>query len=275
MSIRIITDSTAYLERDFAEANHITIVPLSIEFEGQSEVEGYPGEFDAFFQRLAKSTDFPTTSQPSVGAFQAVFEQGLEQGHELIVLTLSSKLSGTYNSAWTAASLVDAGRISVIDSLTAAANLRFLVELALDLIAEGKTRDEVVDKLNREKYKMGIRLTVGTLDYLKKGGRLSSGEAFLGSLLNIKPIIALVDGKLEPAGKVRGRKKAIEKLIEEIPATAARISIAQIDALDEAHEVKELLESRFPHALIDICELGPVVGAHLGPKALGLLFTWI
>lgn len=272
-NIKIVTDSTAYLDRGFAQKHDIEVVPLSIHFEGEATNEGFPGEFDTFFERLSKSKDFPTTSQPPAGAFKAVYEEALSKGQEVIVLTISSKLSGTYNSAVTAASMVEEGKISVIDSLTTAANLKTLIEMALNLIAQSKNRLEIVAELEAQKRSTGIRLTVGTLEYLKKGGRLSNTEALIGSLLNIKPIIALHDGKLEPVGKVRGRKKAIEKLVEGIPPKAKVINVAQIDALDEALELKQQLHLRFKGAEIAICELGPVVGAHLGPKALGILFT--
>lgn len=272
--IKIVTDSTAYIDKPFAEKHQIEIVPLSVNFEGEVSNEGFPGEFKPFFDRLAKSSSFPTTSQPSVGAFKAVYDQALLEDNEIIVLTISSKLSGTYNSAVTAASLVNSSNISVIDSLSTAANLKVLVQEALRLIEQGKSRIEIVDELEKQKKNMGIRLTVGTLEYLKKGGRLSNTGALIGSLLNIKPIIALVDGKLEPVAKVRGRKKAIETLIEGIPADVKVINLAHIDAMDEALEIKAHLIEKFGLENIEINELGPVVGAHLGPKALGILFKY-
>jgi len=269
--IKIVTDSTAYIEKEFAELNDITIVPLSVNFEGSVSNEGYPGEFDEFFERLSTSKDFPTTSQPSVGAFAEVYERAISEGNEVIVLTISSKLSGTYNSANTAAVLVNASKISVIDTETVAANLRVLTELALNLSKEGLSRAEIVSSIEAQKKKMGIRLTVGTLEYLKKGGRLSNTSALIGSLLNIKPIIALKDGKLEPVDKVRGRRKALERISDDITEDVKEINIAHIFALDEATELKEELAKKYPNAKIGIQVLGPVVGAHLGPKALGVL----
>jgi len=272
-NIKLITDSTAYLDRSFAEKHHIEIIPLTVHFEDTVTPEGFPGEFDDFFQRLANSKAFPTTSQPAVGAYKEAYDRALAAGQEVIVLTISSKLSGTYNSASTAANLVAGSKISVVDTLTAAANLKVLIELALKLIAQGVPRNEVVQALEEGKKHTGIFLTVGTLEYLKRGGRLSNTEAFLGSLLNIKPIIALVEGKLEPVAKVRGRKKAIEKLIEGIPPEAKHIHIAQIDAMEDALEIKLALEKDFKEATVAITELGPVVGSHLGPKALGILWA--
>lgn len=272
--IKVITDSTAYIDREFASQHNIEIVPLSVNFEGEIKDEGFPGEFEEFFQRLARSKDFPTTSQPSVGAFSVAYNKALDEGYEIIVLTISSKLSGTYNSASTAAVQVDESKISVIDSETSAANLKALVEMALDLIGEGLAREEIAAKLEAQKKRTSIYLTVGTLDYLKKGGRLTSTAAFFGSLLNIRPIIALKDGKLEGVAKVRGKKKALEKMIEAIPRETTGIGLCHIDALDEALEVKSILEKSFPMVKITIEELGPVIGAHLGPKALGICFKY-
>lgn len=272
--VKIVTDSTAYINKDFLNVNDISAVPLSVIFQGTVANEGVPGEFDSFFQKLKTSNDFPTTSQPSIQAFFEVFTAALENGQEIVAIVLSSKLSGTYNSAMAAAQMCESDKIVVIDSETAGPNLRFLVESANQLSAEGKSKNEIADAINKEKKRMGINLTVGTLEYLKRGGRLSSTQAFIGTLLNIKPIIALIDGKLEPIDKVRGKNKAIEAMIANIPQEVSKISICQIDNMSEAQEVKELLLAKFPKAEISINELGPVVGSHLGPLALGICYKW-
>ena len=273
--IKIITDSTAYIDKDFSIKNNIGIVPLSIHFEGVIQDEGFPGEFTAFFENLSKSQSFPTTSQPSAGAFSVAYTKALEEGYdEIIVITISSKLSGTYSSALTASSLVDELKISVIDSESSAANLRVLVEMALDLASRGISREDIVTQIEAQKKHMGIYITVETLDYLKKGGRLTSTAALIGSLLNIKPIIALKDGKLEGVAKVRGKKKALEKMIEAIPSDTNAISLCHINAIEEVNELIPIIEYRFPMAKLAVEELGPVIGAHLGPKALGICFKY-
>jgi len=273
--IKIITDSTAYIDKDFAKKNKIEIVPLSVNFEGVIEDEGSPGEFGAFFERLSKSKSFPTTSQPSVGAFSVAFRKALEEGYnEIITITISSKLSGTYNSALTASTLTDNAKISVIDSESSAANLRALVEMALDFANNGFSREDIVAKIETQKKRMGIYITVESLDYLRKGGRLTSTAALLGSLLNVKPIIALKDGKLEGIAKVRGKKKALDKMIEAIPAETNLISLCHINALDEVNSLLPIIEARFPMARFTVEELGPVVGSHLGPKTLGICFKY-
>lgn len=273
-NIRIVTDSTAYIPKEFANSNNIDIVPLMVDFEGVSSVEGFPGEFEAFFNRLKTSESFPKTSQPSIGAFAQVFKKAVESGDEVIAIVISSKLSGTYNSASAAADMVAPNKISVIDSETSASNLRMFVEEAKELATSGVSREEIVNIINEGKKRAGINLTVDTLEYLKKGGRLSTGKALIGSILNIKPIIALIDGALVPTGKARGKNRAIEMMISNIPEKVEKISICQIFNMEEASEIKEILGKKYPEVDITIDVLGPVIGAHLGPKAIGICFKW-
>ncbi|MDF2533240.1 MAG: degV family protein [Clostridia bacterium] len=272
--VKIVTDSTAYITKEYLNTNDIASVPLSVIFQGTVTNEGFPGEFDSFYEKLKASEDFPTTSQPSIQAFYNVFKPALDNGQEVIAIVISSKLSGTYNSAMAAVQMCETDRVTVIDSEAAGPNLKFLVEQANQLSLDGKSRDEIVDVINKEKKNMRINLTVGTLEYLKRGGRLGSTQAFIGTLLSIKPIIALIDGKLEPIDKVRGKSKAIEAMISNIPQEVKRISIAQIQNLEEAEEVKNILQDKFPNAEVTLSELGPVVGSHLGPKALGICYRW-
>jgi len=270
--IKIVTDSTAYIKKEYADRKGIEIVPLTIHFEGDVEKEGYPGEFESFFEKLKESKSFPTTSQPSAGSFAEVFRELVENGNEVIAITISAKLSGTFGSASMAAQMIAPDKISVIDSRTTAANLKVLVEKLLKMCEETDDRKAVVEAIEKEKKKTGISLTVETLDYLRRGGRLTPSQAFLGNLLKVKPIIALIDGALEPVDKVRGKKKAVGRMIESIPQNAEILSICHILSEDEAEEYMEVLRKAFPDARITIEELGPVIGAHLGPKAIGICY---
>ncbi len=272
--IQIVTDSTAYFPKDYAASQGIKVVPLWVTFSGVTEEEGYPGEFEAYFEKLKTSPDFPTTSQPSIEAFSKVYEEAIAQGCEVITIVISSGLSGTYNSASVAAEMIASDKISVIDSESTAANLMLLVNMAKEMVDKGLSRQEIVDILEATKKKTGISLTVDTLDYLKKGGRLSGTQALLGSILNVKPVIALINGKLEPVGKARGKSKAVELMIARVPENVEKISICHIYALDESLVIKAQLETRFPKAEVVIEELGPVIGSHLGPKAIGICSKW-
>lgn len=274
--IKIITDSTAYIDKSFIKAHNIGIVPLAIGFGESIKDEGFPGDFDAFFDRLSKSSDFPTTSQPPVGRFVKVFENALKDGYEIIAIIMSSKLSGAFNSASTAAKIVDptATKISIIDSLATSALLKFLIEEAVSLAKKGVPMKQIIEKIETQKRNMSARITVSTLEYLKRGGRLSTTEAVVGSLLNIKPIIGLIDGELRALNKVRGKKKVMEKMVEDIPPNTFYICICYIKIIEEIEEYKKLIQKRFPKAKIEMCEIGPVIGSHLGPEIVGIGYAY-
>lgn len=272
--IKFVTDSTAYLSKEYIKNNDIKVVPLIVNFENKTEKEGYPGEFDEFFKRLKKSKDFPKTSQPAVGDFSEVYKEIIEDGNEIIAILFSSKLSGTYNSANLAAQMVNPEKITVIDSENAVGNVQTLIELGISLAQEGLSREEIAQKINIQKKRLGVRLTIDTLDYLHKGGRLSNAQALIGSILNIKPIIGLVDGKLIPIDKARGKKKAMQVIMSGIPEDVKRIIIMHIMNEEEAIKFKEVLQQKYNKADISINELGPVIGSHLGPKTIGICYSW-
>ncbi len=272
--IQIVTDSTAYITKANSIKNDINIVPLSVNFSGDVSLEGFPGEFKDFFDKLKNSNEFPTTSQPAVGDFVEAYKKAFESGEEIIAIVISAELSGTYNSARLAADMVAPDKITLIDSKTSAGNLKLLVETAIQLSEEGAPREEIEKEIIKQRENMSINLTVDTLEYLKRGGRLSNTTAFIGTLLNIKPVIGLVDGKLVPVGKERGKKKAMETIISKVPENVKKISIAHVQNISEAEQYKIELEKRFVNAVITIDELGPVVGSHLGPKAIGLCSSW-
>lgn len=271
--IKIITDSTAYIGKEYAEENDITVVPLNYSFGDSRDKEGYPGEFESFYQQLQTSKLFPTTSQPSVGEFLEEFKQAFKDGYEeIIAILLSSKLSGTYNSGVLARGILGDERISIIDSQQSASNLRFLVEDAINMVRDGKSKKEIVDHLEKKKDTMHVYLTVETLEYLKKGGRLSTLESAIGSMLNIKPIIELKDGELSSTDKTRGKNKALNMMISKIPQDVEKISVCYILNLQEAEKVRDKLKDKFPQAKISLDELGPVIGCHLGAGGIGLCF---
>ena len=274
--IKIITDSTAYIDESFIKIHNIDVVPLTVNFEGSVEDEGFPGNFSTFFDKLSKSSDFPTTSQPPTGRFAETFKNALKNEYEIITITMSSKLSGTFNSANTAAKIVDPSniKISVIDSLTTVANLEFLIKKAAFLVEKGASVKQIVEEIETQKKRMGVRLTVSTLEYLKRGGRLSATEAMIGSLLNIRPIIGLIDGELKAMSKVHGKKKAMENMLEDVAANVSHISICHIEILEEAKKYEKLIQDHFPGAETEICEVGPVIGSHLGPETIGICYVW-
>ncbi|WMM23282.1 DegV family protein [Tissierella sp. MB52-C2] len=271
--IKIVVDSTGYITKEYAEREDVAIVPLNYVFGGETSKESFPGEFDDFYSKLSSTKLFPSTSQPSTGDFLDVFIKSFEEGYdEIIAILLSSKLSGTYNSATLAKNMLEGKKITIIDSINAASNLRFLVEDAVAMAKEGKSSGEIENHINSKKLGMHIYLTTETLEYLSRGGRLSSVQAAVGNLLNIKPIIELKDGELQLLEKLRGKNKAIASIIDKVPEDVEKIGICHIMDMDSAIKFKTILEEKFPNALISIDELGPVIGSHLGPKGIGICF---
>ncbi|WP_213818587.1 DegV family protein [Garciella nitratireducens] len=205
-NIQIIIDSTAYFTREEVKKYNIKVVPLSIHFEGEEFPDPFLGEFGDYYERLAQSKDFPTTSMPSTGAFLKAYQDAINEGKEILVLTFSSKLSGTYQNALISAEMVDQDKITVIDTFTAVGNFKYLVLQAVKMVQQGKTRQEIAEFIEDQKTRMDIYLTVDSLEYLRRGGRLTNASAFIGSILNIKPIIQLKEGELVGIEKTRGKK---------------------------------------------------------------------
>ena len=274
MSIQIVIDSTAYLSNEYIKEHNIEVAHLSVELDEHREREGFMGSFKDFFERFENSKDFPKTSQPPVGEFVECFERLLKRGTEVLVVTFSSKLSGTYCSAVMASEMFDEGIVSVIDSETAVANYRQMIYKAVEMSKNGMDKKDIISEIESMKDNMSINLTVDSLEYLKRGGRLSNMQAIIGTLLNIKPIISLTGGELLATDKVRGKKKALDNMISKIPKGVKTIGVDHVENLAEAEKVKAMLEEKFSNADITIGEIGPVIGAHLGPKSLGICCMW-
>ena len=273
--IKIITDSTSYMDKEYVQANNVSVIPLNYSFGDVTEEEGFPGEFNSFFEKLSSTNLFPTTSQPASGDFLNEFEKAFSEGYdEIIAILLSSKISGTYNSGVLAKNMLGDERITIIDSEQAGPNLKFLVEDALSMAEKGKSKEEIVKYIEDKKHQMSIYFTVDTLEYLRRGGRLTGLQSTIGSVLNIKPIIVLKEGELKLLEKVRGKNKALKGIVDKVSGDVKRISICHVLNEEEAINLKEKLKNKFPKTSISIDELGPVIGCHIGPKGIGICFCY-
>lgn len=270
--IHLVLDSVAYATGEWLTEHGATCVPLSYHFEGKNVPEGKPGEFADFFDRFSKSSEFPTTSQPSVGAFAEVFDALTENGDEVICITLSQKISGTYNVAMLARAQSRSEQIFVIDSTLAAAPELYLAERAHRLIQEGKTGAQIQHVLLDEIPEIGFFILVETLEYLRRGGRIGNVSAMLGNLLGIRPIITFEEGALTPFDKVRGEKKAVDQMLASIPKEARWIRVQHVLAEEKAAEILERLHKSHPEADVGSAEIGPVIGIHAGPGTVGVAF---
>jgi DegV family protein with EDD domain len=274
--IKIVTDSTAYLPEATVRQHDIRIVPLYVHFGEKAFREGVELSNKEFYTRLKEAPELPTTSQPSAGEFHQVFKELLEAGHEIVTLTISSKLSGTWNSAMAAKEMLPDAEITVIDSLSTSVGLHLMVEAAVEAASAGATRQEIVEKVEAIKQSLQIFFVVDTLEYLAKGGRIGNASAFLGTLLKVKPILVLQDGAIEPLEKVRSKRKAQARMLDLVEEYAgsrgpqATTAITNALVPDEAEAVKTEIMERLGCREPVMGELGPVVGTHTGPGVVGV-----
>ena len=274
--IAIVTDSTAYLPKDTVHEYDITVIPLMVNFGQESYKEGVDIVNEQFYPRLASEKNLPTTSQPVVGELVVAFEKLLETHDSVIGIFLSSGLSGTANSAETAARMVG-GDISIIDTKITSAGQAQMVLRACAMIAEGKSKEEIVTDLMEMRETITAYFVVDSLEHLHRGGRVSGVSAALGSLLQVKPILTVNEGKLELFEKVRTRKKALARVIEltreNTDATKPlHISVVYAHNPDDAKAFHAQVQEAFPNATTDMAELGPVIGTHVGPGLLAVIY---
>lgn len=270
--ILIVTDSTAYLSPSFLERyNNVHVVPLTVNFEDVSFEDSVENN-KLFVEKLKNVDKMPSTSRPAPEKFLEVFKPAVEEGGSVVCITLSSKLSGTYESALAAAKELGKDRVRVVDSKTTISGQAWLVEMAAKMAQRGETIENIVEAVEREKEKIRIALVPGTLEYLKKGGRIGGARALLGTILNIKPVLNVSDGYIEVLDKVRTAKKAFKRMVEEIPEDAGRVVVSHLMAEEEAARVKQLAAERAPQAEIDTVSIGPVISAHVGPGTTGVIF---
>ena len=273
--VRIVTDSTADLTPEQQRAAGITVVPLNVHFGDQVFRDHVDLTTDEFFRRLKASSQLPRTSQPSVGAFEEAYRTLLEGGDEIVSVHLSSKVSGTFNSALMAAQSVGDGKVDVVDSLSTSMALGFMALEAADLARAGRDRQTVAECLRGLVAKARVICVVDTLTYLERGGRIGKARALLGSLLNVKPILQLKDGEVVPLGRARGRPQALNRLVEllERDGKVSRLAIMHGAAKSDAEQLRARVASTYPGVDIQLTEIGAVLGTHTGPGVIG--FTYL
>jgi DegV family protein with EDD domain len=274
--IAIVTDSTAYLPIEIIEKYDITVIPLMVNFGQQSYREGQDIQPGEFYEMLTREKVFPTTSQPAVGEVVAAFERLLETHDSVIALFISAGLSGTVNSAEAAARMVG-GDITVIDSKITAAGLAYLVKEACKMREAGLDKQAIVDKLLELREGIKAYFVVDSLEHLHRGGRIGGVSAAIGTLLQVKPILHVKEGKLELLEKVRTRKKAFARAFELIRENSEAgkpltIQVVYTSSKADGEALLEQTKAEFPQATVELVPLGPVIGAHVGPGMMALLF---
>ncbi|MBR7142191.1 MAG: DegV family protein [Clostridia bacterium] len=276
MNTSIIADSTADLMPQVKE--RIRVVPLTVHFGEEEYIDGVTMDHKTFYEKLVESDVLPSTSQATPAAFAEALEEAERAGESAVVITLSSKFSGTYQSAVIAAQGYK--NVYVVDSGSAAMGSGILVELALQLVDEGLDAREIAQRLEEEKKKIVVVALVDTLEYLKKGGRISKTVAFAGAMLNIKPVLSVIDGEICILGKARGSKMGNNLLVQEIEKAGGvdfrKPVLLGYSGLSDAVLLKYIEDSRqlWEKGLdtVRYTTIGSVIGTHAGPGAVAVAF---
>lgn len=280
-AVKIITDSTADLGQELTDRYQIKVVPLTVQFDQESYLDGVEIDTQRLFRLVEERKSLPKTASPSPGAFHAAFVEATADGSDVIFVGISSKFSSTVQNACIAADMLPDGRVTVFDSANLSTGIGLQVLLAADLARAGKTRAEILAALEDARPKVRSAFVIDTLEYLYKGGRCSGMQALAGALLHIRPMIAVVDGGMVVAGKTRGaRQKALDALLERFAGDAVaglvrpeRVFVTHTgvheDALYLADGVRRLLPG-----VGEVLETpaGSVVGSHCGPGTIGVLY---
>jgi DegV family protein with EDD domain len=277
MKTAILTDSTAYIPKEVREALHIRMIPLSVTFGNETYREEIDMNAEQFFTEVKQHKHLPTTSQPPIGLFVETFETLAKEYDAVISIHLSSGISGTYQGAVTAGSMVNGIQVYPYDSEISCMAQGFYAIEAAQMALEGKNPEDIIARLDEMKQSLRAYFMVDDLAHLQRGGRLSGAQAFIGSLLQVKPLLHFENKVIVPFEKIRTRKKAvkrIEELFAEDAKTGVPLKAAIIHAnrLEEAEAWKQELSEAYPHVDFVISYFGPVIGTHLGEGALGL--TW-
>jgi DegV family protein with EDD domain len=274
MSVKIVTDSTSDLPKGLARELGITVVPLNVHFNLDTFQDGVDMQADQFYQRLLTSPVLPKTSAPAPGVFKQCYQALARESGEIVSIHISSKLSGTCEAALAARKDIDAAcRIEVIDSKSVTMGLGLLVIAAARAAQKGASLEEVVALVRDSIGKVFVAGAPDTLEFLQKGGRLGKAQAWLGSILNIKPIISLENGEVVPLERVRTHTKAMARMYELMEERLPAESIALLYSTDgqAAQQLADRLQSAFPRQQVYLAQFGPVLGTYLGPNSLGVI----
>ena len=276
MAIRIITDSTSDIPLEDQQALGIDIVPLSVIFDGKKYTDGVDLKKEQFYDMLEKSTTLPTTSQVNPDGFLDLFKQYTEAGDDVLVILISSKLSGTYQSAVIAKEMVGSELIRVVDSKSATFGLALLVFEAMRRRDDGMSAEEIYQHLLDLRDKAEFFAGVNTLKYLKMGGRLSSSAAIIGGMLHVKPLVSIIGGEVKSIGKVRGQKAVLSWLADKLksnpPDTRFPFVFGHTNAPALLDELIGNISDNNEIGAYEVCEIGCVIATHSGPGCIGFAY---
>ena len=275
--VAVVTDTTHYLPAELVDRYKLHEVSLYVRFGEDLERESSMPDFTAFYDRLRSAKELPTTSQPSIGDFLAVFEPLLEAGNDVFAIHISGGISGTYDAALQAKEQLEergyAGRIEVVDSASACGGLGFVALAAAARASAGAGLSEVAAHVREAREHLKVWFAVDTLEYLRRGGRIGAAQAWIGGALKIKPILS-IESEITPIERVRTSGKAFERMVDYMRSRQADGAdawmVQHIQAPDQAERLVERGREVFGSEPACVSEVGPVIGAHVGPGLLGV-----
>ncbi|NLB70420.1 MAG: DegV family protein [Chloroflexi bacterium] len=276
--VAIVTDSTTAIPPAIAMEQNLTIVPLSVNWDGETYLDGIDITIEDFYARLKKSKTLPTTSQPSAGAFTEVYTRLLDEGYDILTMVISSKISGTWDSAIQGAEGLPSDRLIVFNSLQASMPLAIMALITSDAALKGASLLECKNIAVDISERIQTLFVVDTLEYLHKGGRIGAAARYLGTALNLKPILKLQNGAIQPLEKVRTFKKAINRVFDIAEADLGKqgrieyLGVLSADSAKLSEELASTARQRFKVKNEFISEISPVIGVHVGPGAVGLVY---
>lgn len=275
--IRILVDSAADFSAEEAKARNMELVPINITFNDKNYLDGIDITKDEFYELLTSSETFPMTAQPSPQDFLDVFEDVKEKGDQLVYISLSSALSGTFQSATLAKSMVEYDEIYLVDSLSATRAIRLMAEYACKLREEGKDAAAIAEEIENFRSRVVILAAVDTLEYLQKGGRLSKAAAAVGELANLKPIVTVTkEGTMAVPAKALGRNKALSTLVKLVTEKEIDTTFPIYSVFAVGEENTEKLEQKLGKEGVRVTkrlQIGSTIGCHVGPGAFGVIFV--
>lgn len=275
MRTAIVTDSTSYIPLNIRESLGIHMLPLNVIFGEASYQEEVEISAEQFYLKVQEQVELPKTSQPAIGLMVEKFEELSKEFDAVVAIFLSSGISGTYQSAIAAGSMVENIEVVAYDSEISCMAQGFYVIEAAKMAQDGKGPDEIVARLDEMKKTMDAYFMVSDLNHLQRGGRLSSAQAFIGGLLQVKPILTFKDKQIIAFEKIRTEKKAMKRIFElfdEVASKGEKMKAVLIHSSREAdaNSFANQLRETYPHVEVEISYFGPVIGTHLGEGALGL-----
>ncbi|MFC1998328.1 DegV family protein [Chloroflexota bacterium] len=273
MTVKIVTDGSSDIPPDLAKELNITVVPLTVVFGDKAYLDGVDITADEFYTRIVDTPVWPTTASPSIGQFTQVYNRLADETDEIVAILLSAKFSPCYQYGVAARDMVNSKcRVEVVDSTFGASPLGLLVITAAKAAKSGASMDEVIDIVKRTIPKTHILFFFDTLKYLEKGGRIGKAKALMGALLRAKPLLAIKDGESYPVGRVRSHREGLERLYKFATefGNIAEMAIEHTNIPEEAKNLANRIGAVFPKGKIYMSRISPVVGAHLGPYAIGV-----